>query len=72
MTDSQKIRRLIKGRQAMMGYSNSEMACYMHMSLSSWNRRLKDPRILTVKDLIRLENVLKFKLLEVKINGSEG
>ena len=63
MTDSQKVRRTIKSRQVMMGLSNSDMACYMHMSLSSWNRRLRDPRLLTVKELIQLEKVLKFKLL---------
>lgn len=63
MTDSQKVRRTIKSRQVMLGLSNSDMACHMHMSLSSWNRRLRDPRTLTVEELIRLEKVLKFKLL---------
>lgn len=65
MTDSQKVRRTIKSRQVMMGLSNSDMACRMHMSIASWNRRLSKPETLTVKELLRLEAILKIKLLEV-------
>ena len=65
MTDSQKVKRTIKSRQVMLGLSNSDMACHMHMSLSSWNRRLSKPETLTVKELLRLEAILKIKLLEV-------
>ena len=64
MTDSQKVKRAIKSRQVMMGLSNSDMACRMHMSLPTWNRRLSKPETLTVKELLRLEKILKFKLLE--------
>ena len=69
MTDSQKVRRTIKSRQVMMGLSNSDMACHMHMSLSSWNRRLKHPEGLTLQELLRLEKILKFKLLEKEVEA---
>lgn len=66
MTDFQKVRRTIKSRQAMLGYKNADMACLMHMSLPKWNRRLQKPEMITVEELIRLEKVLKIKLLEVE------
>ena len=52
----------------LLGYTNQEMACRQHMSLSSWNRRMRNPAALNVKELIRLETVLKFKLL---VEGGE-
>lgn len=65
MTESQKVRQTIKSQQVRLGYKNDEMACWMHMSIASWNRRLNKPETLTVKELIRLEAILKIKLLEV-------
>lgn len=64
MKTPQTVKKQIKARQVMMGLSNSDMACHMHMSLSSWNRRLKHPEALTLQELLRLEKILKFKLLE--------
>ena len=63
MKTSEEVKRSIRSRQELLGYSNQEMACRMHMSLSSWNRRMRTPSVLNVSELIRLESVLKFKLL---------
>ena len=64
MKTPQTVKKQIKARQVMLGLSNSDMACHMHMSLSSWNRRLRHPEGLTLQELLRLEKILKFKLLE--------
>ena len=60
---SEEVKRSIRSRQELLGYSNQEMACRMHMSLSSWNRRMRNPAVFNVGELIRLEQVLSFKLL---------
>ena len=59
------VRKLIKSRQAYLGISNEDMACQMHMSLSSWNRRMRTPDRITVAELCKLEKILKLNLLEV-------
>jgi len=63
MKTSEEVKRTIRSRQDLLGYTNQEMACHMHMSLSSWNRRMRNPAALNVKELIRLEKILSFKLL---------
>ena len=69
MTKEEKLRRTIKSRQALLDYDNKTMATYMHMSQSTWNRRLMKPEIFTVKELFRLEQVLKIKLMQLEGNG---
>ena len=63
MRTSEEIKRCIRSRQDLLGYSNQEMACRMHMSLSSWLRRMRNPGVISVEELIRLEKVLSFRLL---------
>ena len=65
MSRFRDVRQAIKSQQVRLGYKNEEMACWMHMSIASWNRRLSKPETFTVKELIRLEAILKIKLLEV-------
>ena len=62
MTDTD-VKRLIRSRQAFLGYSNEYMAVKMHMSLSSWNRRMREPSEIKVKDLLKLEKVLNTELI---------
>lgn len=69
MKETEKLRRTIKSRQAYLDYDNKTMACYMHMSPSSWDRRLRKPEILTFKELILLEKVLKIKLMQLEVDG---
>ena len=63
MNTSDEVKRNIRSRMELLGYTNQEMACRMHMSLSSWNRRMRNPSSINVSELIKIENVLKFKLL---------
>ena len=69
MKEKEKLRRTIKARQAFLAYDNKTMACYMHMSPSSWDRRLSNPEIFTFKELLLLEKVLKIKLMQLEVNG---
>ena len=64
MKTPQTVKRRIKARQAKLGLTNENMACLMHMSLASWNRRMRFPEVLKLDDLLRLEKVLKIDLLE--------
>lgn len=68
MKTSNDVKKTIRSRMELLGYTNQEMACRMHMSLSSWNRRMRNPAVLNVRELIRIEAVLKFKLL---VEGGE-
>lgn len=63
---SNDIKRSIKSRQAYLGLSNEDIAVKMRMSISSWNRRMRKPDTINVDELIRLEKILKYELLEVK------
>lgn len=63
---SNDLKRSIKSRQAYLGFSNEDMAVKMRMSISSWNRRMRKPDTINVDELIRLEKILKYELLEVK------
>lgn len=63
MKTSETVKRLIKSRQALLGYSNEEMACRMRMSVSSWNRRMRYPNLINVEELIKLEKILKMSFL---------
>lgn len=58
------LRRRIKAGQNMYAMSNPEMATRMHMSLSSWERRLSQPGKITYLELCQLNKILKTNLMK--------
>jgi len=60
-TDS--LRRKIKSRQALYGYSNAEMGVKLRMSERSWCRHLAEIDRVSVGELIKLEKILKTNLV---------
>lgn len=57
------LRRSIKSGMALKDYGNPEMATRMHMSVSSWERRLREPRLLRYPELCDLERILSIRIL---------
>lgn len=61
-TDS--LRRKIKSRQALYGFSNYEMAVKLRMSERSWCRHLAEIDRVTVGELIELGRILKTNFID--------
>ena len=60
---AETMKRRIRARMVFLGLNGEEMAARMHMSTGSWSRRMRFPGRITVDDLIRIEKILKCKLL---------
>lgn len=60
---AETMKRRIRARMVFLGLNGEEMAARMHLSTSSWSRRMRFPGRITVDDLIRIEKILKCKLL---------
>lgn len=60
---AETMKRRIRARMVFLGLNGEEMAARMHLSQSSWSRRMRFPGRITVDDLIRIEKILKCKLL---------
>lgn len=61
--DEKKLRKRIKSGQALHGISNQDMAIKMHLSLPQWERRLSHPGKLTYLELMKIDKILKLKLM---------
>ena len=63
ITKTDTLRRKIKSRQALYGFSNEEMAVKLRRSPRSWCRHLAEIDRVTVGELIQLEKILKTNLV---------
>lgn len=69
MTTSDKstaLKRKIKALQKLYGLDNEKMSVCLRMSKRSYIRRMSDVECLTVKELLRMENVLNTKFLDIE------
>ncbi len=58
MKEESKATRLIKSKMCLFGFSPDDMAIYMHMSRSTFDRKVKDPKRLTMNDVQRMKKKL--------------
>lgn len=63
-TKPQILRARIKGKQALYGYSNAQMAVMLRMSERTYVRQIADPGNMKLELLLRLEKVLKTELIK--------
>ena len=59
---AREIKAKIVGRMAYIGIDNKEVAVRMGMHIRTWQRRLKNPGDFTVKELEKVQKVLKVEL----------
>ena len=59
----EKIVEEIRVGQIRKNYKTDELAIKMHLSVHQLRRRLKEPEVISVGELVRFEKVLGIKLL---------
>ena len=68
MTREEKLlRNRIKSGQALYSISNGTMASLMHLTPGQWEWRLANPGKLTYTELLRLDSILKLKLINQEV-----
>lgn len=61
MSSTHPLARRIKSAMILRGYKTTELAIKMHMTYGQLTRRLRNPGMIKVEELERLERVLKTK-----------
>ena len=57
MTDD-KLRKLIKSKMKLYGYTADYMAIKLHIDRSAWYKRLKHPERMRFEDVCRIDKIL--------------
>lgn len=64
MTKAADVGKRIRARMLLLDYNTRRMAVKMHVSERTWQRKISRPENLTVAELLKLEKILDFKILQ--------